>query len=46
MDFSADGAFGVAVGGKATVLLTRDRGETWETLPRERLAAALPGRSS
>lgn len=40
VDFSADGAFGVAVGGKATVLLTRDRGETWETPPRGPLAAS------
>jgi photosystem II stability/assembly factor-like uncharacterized protein len=46
VDFSADGALGVAVGGKAAVLLSRDRGETWEMLPRERLAAALPGHSS
>lgn len=45
-DFSADGALGVIVGGRAAVLLSRDRGETWESLPRERLAAALPGRSS
>lgn len=46
VDFSADGALGVAVGGKAAVLLSRDRGETWEMLPRERVAAALPRRSS
>jgi photosystem II stability/assembly factor-like uncharacterized protein len=46
VDFSADGALGVAVGGKAAVLLSGDRGETWEMLPRERLAAALPGHSS
>ena len=45
-DFSADGALGVVVGGQAAVLLSRDRGETWESLPRDRLAAALPGRSS
>jgi photosystem II stability/assembly factor-like uncharacterized protein len=46
MDFSADGALGVAVGGQAAVLLSRDRGETWEALPRERLEAASPGHSS
>lgn len=46
IDFSPDGALGVAVGGKAEVLLSRDRGETWESLPRERLAAALSARSS
>jgi photosystem II stability/assembly factor-like uncharacterized protein len=46
VDFSADGALGVAVGGKAAVLLSRDRGETWESLPRERLAAAVPAPSS
>lgn len=46
-DFSADGALGVAVGGKAAVLLSRDRGETWEALPHERLEATLlPGRTS
>ena len=44
--FSADGALGVAVGGKATVLLSRDQGASWERLPRERLAAALPGGAS
>ncbi|MBI2962937.1 MAG: hypothetical protein HYY35_04220 [Deltaproteobacteria bacterium] len=44
--FSADGALGVAVGGKATVLLSRDQGASWERLPRERIAATLPGRSS
>jgi photosystem II stability/assembly factor-like uncharacterized protein len=36
--FSADGGFGVAVGGKATVLFSRDRGDSWEALSRERLA--------
>jgi photosystem II stability/assembly factor-like uncharacterized protein len=46
LDFSTDGALGVAVGGKGAVLLSRDRGETWEVLPRERLEAALPRRSS
>jgi photosystem II stability/assembly factor-like uncharacterized protein len=38
--FSADGALGVAVGGKAAVLISTDKGETWEALPRERLDAA------
>jgi photosystem II stability/assembly factor-like uncharacterized protein len=46
LDFSTDGALGVAVGGKGAVLLSRDRGETWEILPRERLQNALPRRSS
>lgn len=46
IDFSADGALGIAVGGKAAVLLSRDRGETWESLPRERLAAAPQRQSS
>jgi photosystem II stability/assembly factor-like uncharacterized protein len=39
VSFAPDGALGVAVGGQAAVLLSRDRGETWEALPRERLAA-------
>jgi photosystem II stability/assembly factor-like uncharacterized protein len=42
VDFSADGSLGMAVGGKATVLLSSDRGEHWEMLPRQRLAGALP----
>jgi photosystem II stability/assembly factor-like uncharacterized protein len=46
MSFSADGALGVAVGGKAAVLLSQDRGETWERLPREKLAAAGSNHSS
>jgi photosystem II stability/assembly factor-like uncharacterized protein len=47
VDFSADGSLGVAVGGKAAVLLSRDQGETWERLPRESLpAVGPPGRSS
>jgi photosystem II stability/assembly factor-like uncharacterized protein len=46
LDFSPDGALGVLVGGKATVLLTRDQGASWERLPRERLAAAVPPRAS
>ncbi len=45
VDFSADGALGIAVGGKAAVLLSRDGGQTWDRMPREQLAAALPGRS-
>jgi photosystem II stability/assembly factor-like uncharacterized protein len=45
VSFAPDGALGVAVGGQAAVLLSRDRGETWEALPRERLAA-LSGHSS
>jgi len=40
VSFSPDGKLGVAVGGKAAVLLSRDRGASWEALPRERLAAA------
>jgi len=46
VDFSADGALGVAVGGKAAVLLSRDKGETWDRLPREQLAAVPSGRPS
>jgi photosystem II stability/assembly factor-like uncharacterized protein len=46
MGFSADGALGLAVGGKASVLLSRDRGESWEMLPRERLERGQPGASS
>jgi photosystem II stability/assembly factor-like uncharacterized protein len=45
VDFSADGALGVAVGGKAAVLLSRDKGETWDRLPREQLAAVPSGPS-
>ena len=44
--FSPDGTLGVAVGGKAAVLLSRDHGETWESVPREQLAAAASGHSS
>jgi photosystem II stability/assembly factor-like uncharacterized protein len=39
IDFSADGALGVAVGGKAAVLISTDKGDTWEAMPRERLEA-------
>jgi photosystem II stability/assembly factor-like uncharacterized protein len=46
IDFSTDGALGVAVGGQAAVLVSRDRGETWEMLPREGLATTLPGQVS
>jgi photosystem II stability/assembly factor-like uncharacterized protein len=46
VDFSPDGALGVAVGGKAAVLLSRDKGQTWDRLPREQLAAVVSGRPS
>ena len=39
VSFAPDGALGVAVGGQAAVLVSRDRGETWEMLPRDRLVA-------
>jgi photosystem II stability/assembly factor-like uncharacterized protein len=46
IDFSSDGAIGVAVGGKAAVLISADKGDTWEAVPRERLEAARPGEAS
>jgi photosystem II stability/assembly factor-like uncharacterized protein len=43
VSFAKTGGFGLACGGKGTVLITRDGGKTWQPLEKEKLIQAAAG---